>query len=242
MSYTPYNCPMSEERASELISQLGLKSGDSVMDAGCGAAEFLIDLLRTTGCLGIGVDIDQGSLDAGSQRAGDLIPAGLLEFKCMDLRNSDLLTEDFDAAICLGSSHAFAEAENAYPVMLERLCKLVRPSAKLLIGECFWKKEPAPDYLELLGEPVGIYCSFDENIKCAASAGLKLIEADQATLQEWDTFELHHLRRAEDSLSDTSGDPSVKDKLKSHREWYEGYEEWGRETLGFGFYLFRKAA
>ncbi|MEM1377257.1 MAG: class I SAM-dependent methyltransferase [Pseudomonadota bacterium] len=233
---------MSEERASELISKLSLNSSKSVLDAGCGSAEFLINLTRATGCYGVGVDIDQAALDIGSQHAGDLIQTGRLDLERIDLRNPDVFDGDFDAAICLGSSHAFAEAENAYPVMLERLCKLVRPSAKLLIGECFWKKEPAPDYLELLGEPVGIYRSFDENIKCAASAGLKLIEADQATLQEWDIFELHHLRRAEDSLSDTSGDPSVKDKLKSHREWYEGYEEWGRETLGFGFYLFRKAA
>lgn len=233
---------MSEQRASELISKFSLNAGESVFDAGCGSAEFLINLVRATGCLGVGHDIDQDALDRGSQKAGDLIQTGRLDLKRMDLRNPDLSGVDFDAAICLGSSHAFAEAENAYPVMLERLCKLVRPSRKLLIGECFWKKEPDPEYWRLLGEPVGIYRSFDENIECVVTTGLKLIEADQATLEEWDTFEQDHLRRAEDTLSDASGDHSAEDKLEMHREWYEGYRKWGRETLGFGFYLFQSVA
>ncbi|WOR13949.1 class I SAM-dependent methyltransferase [Hyphomonas sp. FCG-A18] len=232
---------MSEHRASELISKLSLNSGDWVLDAGCGSAEFLINLSRATGCLGFGIDIDQAVLDLGAQRAGDLIEAGRLDLKRMDLRNSNAIRENFDVVICLGSSHAFAEAERAYPEMLECLNRLIRPNGKILIGECFWKKEPEPDYLKLIGEPVGVYRSFDENIACAASIGLRVIEADQATLQEWDTFEQDHLRRAEDRMSDASAGSDVEEKLKTHREWYEGYEKWGRETMGFGFYLFQRA-
>ena len=147
---------------------------------------------------------------------------------------------NFAASICLGSSHAFADAERAYPVALECLGKSVPTNGKILVGECFWRKEPHEGYLDLIGEPIGIYRTFQENIDRAEEVGLELLEADQATLGEWDRFEEDHLRRSEINASEAPDDMRLTDILKAKQRWYAGYKRWGRDTLGFGFYIFRK--
>lgn len=240
MSLTPYNSPMSEQRADHLISRLGIDQSAKVLDAGCGSAAFLIRLLNATGCAGIGLDTEKAALNQGRESAKDLIQSGRLELSKSDLRQSHLEDARYAAAICMGSSHAFADEEHAFPVTLERLGKSVCADGKVLVGECYWRKQPQPDYLNLLGEPVGIYRTFEENILCGQNAGLKLVEAEQATFSEWDVFEQDHLRHAELASSNAPDDENLAASLKVKRDWYAGYEKWGRETLGFGFYLFQK--
>lgn len=240
MSLTPYNCPMSEKRAGRLISNLTVSQADRVLDAGCGSAEFLIRLLNTTGCAGVGIDVDDEALSHGMESAKELVQTGRLQLTNADLRQFNFDKANYAAAICLGSSHAFADAKQAFPVTLERLSTSVSANGKILIGECFWRKEPHVDYLDLLGEPVEIYRTFQENIICAEEFGLELVDADQATLSEWDVFERDHLRRSEIRLSEAPDDENLVNSLIAKREWYAGYEKWGRDTLGFGFYIFQK--
>lgn len=240
MSLTPFNCPMSKKRADRLISHLAVNQADRVLDAGCGSAEFLIQLLKATGCGGIGIDVDDEALSRGMESARNLVQTGRLQLTNADLRQFNIEGDNYTAGICLGSSHAFADEKRAFPVTLERLSKSVSTNGKILVGECFWRKEPQIEYLDLLGEPVGIYRTFQENIICAGEVGLELVDADQATLREWDAFERDHLRRSEIRLSEAPGDEKLVNSLNAKREWYAGYKKWGRDTLGFGFYIFQK--
>lgn len=241
MSLTPFNCPMSKKRADRLISHLGVNQADMVLDAGCGSAEFLIRLLNATGCGGIGIDVDDEALGHGMESAKDLVETGRLRLTNANLRQFNIENANYAAGICLGSSHAFADEKQAFPVTLERLSKSISRGGKILVGEGFWRKEPHMDYLDLLGEPVGIYRTFQENIICAAEVGLELVDADQATLSEWDIFERDHLRRSKIRLSEAPDDEKLVNSLNAKREWYAGYKKWGRDTLGFGFYIFQKA-
>jgi len=231
---------MSEHRAERLISLLEIGPSDRVLDAGCGSAAFLVQLLNATGSSGVGLDIDDVALSRGEASAIDLIQSGRLQLSKADLRRSNLEDASYSAAICLGSSHAFADEEHAFPVTLDRLSRAVSTDGKILVGECFWQKQPHQDYLDFLGEPVGIYRTFDENILCAKDAGLKLLDADQATLSEWDVFERDHVRRTELELRKQPDDEALATSLKAKRDWYAGYEKWGRQTMGFGFYLFQR--
>ena len=73
----------------------------------------------------------------------------------------------FALGICIGSTHAFGAGDSAYPNTFERLKQLVRPGGYLLIGEGYWKQEPAPEYLAFIGDPVGIYRDHAGNISFA---------------------------------------------------------------------------
>ncbi len=242
MDLTPYNCPLSQRRADELCSALKVGPNDVVLDAGCGRAEFLINLVRTTGCHGRGIDIDEEALTFGRARADSLQQSEKVQLDTANLTDLELESGPFSATICLGSTHAFANGELAYPSALERLSERTRPNRFILVGECFWEQEPASQYLEILGEPVGIYPTFDENIERAEAIGLRHIESWRATRQEWDKFESDHLRRAEIKLSGNPADESAAAALGDAKDWYQAYERWGQYTLGFGYYLFQTPA
>ena len=239
MDLTPYNCPLTEQRADELCSALKVGHNDVVFDAGCGRAEFLVNLVRITGCHGRGIDIDEDALAFGRTRADSLQQPENIQLDSRNLKDLELENGQFSATICLGSTHAFADGRLAYPSTLERLNKWTRVNSRILVGECFWEQEPTSEYLEILGEPVGIYRTFDENIEQAESIGLRHIESWRATRHEWDKFERDHLRRAERKLVDNPTDESAAKALYNSKEWYQAYERWCRFTLGFGYHLFQ---
>ena len=92
-----------------------------MLDAGCGSAACLIRFLNTTGCAGLGIDIDETALSQGRDAAADLIQTDRLKLSNADLGQAAIKNADYAAAICLGSNHAFADKEQAFPVTLERL-------------------------------------------------------------------------------------------------------------------------
>ena len=147
----------------------------------------------------------------------------------------------FDVGICIGSTHAFGSGEAAYPNALRRMGQLVRPGGCLLIGEGYWKREPAPEYLELIGDPVGIYRDHAGNIAFAEERGLVALYAGVSSEDEWDDFEWRHqlqIRREVEASPDAS---ETAERLARARRWRDGYLRWGRSTMGFGMYLFRVA-
>lgn len=142
--------------------------------------------------------------------------------------------------ICLGSTHAFGKGEAAYPNALKGMAALVRPGGMLLVGEGYWKRPPAQPYLELIGDPVGIYRDHAGNIKFADGQGLVPMYAAVSSDDEWDHFEWSHRMRIERERLLHPDDPAVAEKVARSREWRDGYLRWRRSTMGFGFYLFMK--
>jgi len=235
-----FNIPISSRKASRLIRLLDLAEGSRVVDAGCGEGEFLIRVMEITGAAGLGVDIDAGSLAAACSKAEARVPPGGWEFRAWDLQKEALEDGAFDAAICLGSTHAFGDGEAAYPNAIARLARAVRPGGQVLIGEGYWKSPPAPEYLELIGEPVGIYRDHAENIWFAEQQGLVPLYAAVSNDDEWDHFEWMHRMRIERESNSRPDDAEVAGKLRQSRVWRDGYLRWGRSTMGFGFYLFTR--
>lgn len=233
-----FNNPLSSERADELVGLLELSPGDRVLDAGCGRGEFLIRVIEATGCAGLGIDRDAECIAAARYSAKSRVPAALADFRVADMREIVLERASFAACICLGSSHAFGSGDRAFPGALAALAQLIHPGGKVLIGEGDWKQPPAPEYLELLGEPVGIYHDHAGNIELAGRLGWMTHFAAESSSQEWDAFEAAHLARFELQTAAAPGDPALCARLVRSRRWYAGYERWGRQKMGFGFYLF----
>ena len=127
---------------------------------------------------------------------------------------------------------------DAYPQALTVLQKGVRPQGQLLIGEGYWKQHPDHDYVEFIGDPVGIYHSHAENISFAEKQGLIPLYALTSNQDEWDHFEWSHQLKFERDAQGKRDDPAVMESIERSRSWRNGYLRWGRDTMGFGFYLF----
>lgn len=235
-----FNSPLSVEKADRIIQLLELSRGARVLDVGCGTGEFLIRVIEATRGEGLGIDLNGKSIEAAKERAVGRVDKALVEFRTADLQETSIEAGSFDLAICLGSTHAFGSGEAAYPNALQGMKAFVRQGGMILVGEGYWKRPPAQPYLELIGDPVGIYRTHAENISYAEAQGLVPLYAAVSSEDEWDHFEWSHRMRIEREGQRKPDDPAVAERVTRSREWRNGYLRWGRSTMGFGFYLFLK--
>lgn len=237
-----FNIPISTEKVAQLISIMNLLPQDRVLDVGCGRGEFLIRLLEATAASGLGIDINPELISVAELAASQRVSDGRCLFQTEDIKQVEFEDDAFDLAICLGSTHAFGLGEAAYPKTLDVLTRVVRPGGQILIGEGYWKQPPTSGYLELLGDPVGIYHDHAQNVSFAEARGLVPLYAIVSNQDEWDHFEWSHRIEHERLALKHPDDPIVitQEKLTFSRKWRDGYLRWGRSTMGFGYYLFMK--
>ncbi|HYE18179.1 MAG TPA: class I SAM-dependent methyltransferase [Tepidisphaeraceae bacterium] len=237
------NSPISDAKADRLVRWLGLAAGQRVWDAGCGAGEFLLRAVAACdGVAGLGVDQDATGIAAARAAAAARGLATRCAFREGDANAPEFARGEYDVAICIGSTHAFGAGEAAYPSAIARLRAAVRPGGLVLIGEAYWKQPPAPEYLALLGDPAGIYRDHAGNVAFAEARGLTPVYATTSTDDEWDEFEWSHqarIRQAAEAAKGGAG-PDGAARLARAKAWRDGYLRWGRATMGFGAYVFRR--
>ena len=142
----------------------------------------------------------------------------------------------FSAGICIGSTHAIGD----YRDTLRGLMKAVRPGGHLLVGEGYWRCDPAPEYLAALGTVKSEFQSHAGNITTGAREGLVPLYSCTSSEEEWDHYEGLYLRAVERYAAAHPEDPDSPAMQAHIRRWRDNYLRWGRHTLGFGLYLFMK--
>jgi SAM-dependent methyltransferase len=212
-----------------LIEKLELQPGARVLDVGCGKAEMLVRAVERSAANGIGIDPNRSFIEAARRNSRVVLHAA----KVQDV---ELAPESFDAALCIGSTHAF----EGYRQALGALSALVRRGGTLALGEGYWKQPPAPGYLEVLGGGPDEFTSHEGNVRAGEALGLKLRYATTASDDEWDAYEGPYAASIERFAAEHPDDPERDAMLARARNWYGAYVRWGRSTLGFGVYLFEK--
>lgn len=233
------NSPIGASKVDRLIDILNLTPESTAVDFGCGDGNFVIRLNQTSGATCLGLDISEALIASANSKLDD-IPDTNIQFRQSDAAGASLDEGSFDLAVCMGSSHAFCEGEPAYRSALEAMTNLLKPQGMILIGEPYWKKEPDSVYLEFLGDPVGIYNSFEANISVAESFGLVPMYATESTPDEWDHFEWSFRIKAERDLITHPNDDELRKKRDNVREWNAMYRKYGRFTMGYAHYIFMK--
>jgi SAM-dependent methyltransferase len=234
-----FNSPVGSAKTDQLVQLLELQPGNRALDAGCGTGEFLLRVVANYLVHGIGVDRDPQCISAARESAAKRQLTSRCEFRTADVNELPTERGEFDVGICIGSTHAFGPGEAAYPNTINRLIEAVRPGGLILIGEGYWKREPAAEYLKLIGDPVGIYRDHAGNISFAEERGLLPLYATVSNEDEWDHFEWSHQLKIQRWAQANPNHPTLVASLNRGRQWREGYLRWGRSTMGFGIYLFR---
>lgn len=225
--------PAALERA---LDGLGLAACDRVIDIGCGKAALLVELAQRHGISGVGVDINAAFLAEGralAERAGVGAAVSLIEAEAADL---DLAPGSFALALCIGSTHALG----GYPETLRAFARLVRPGGHALVGQGYWKRPPDPEYLERLGATADEMTSHEGNLAAGAAAGLDGAGAWISSDDDWDRYEGLYADTVEEYAAAHPDDPDAPAMLERIHRWRETYRRWGRDTLGFGLYRFRR--
>jgi len=235
-----FNSPISVQKADRIISILDLEPTYKVIDIGCGEGEFLTRIQRASNADCLGIDIDSSCIEIADHNAQKYGSGEKLRFLSTDIQEAQLEKNSYELAVCIGSTHAFSKGEAAYPTALSQMGGLVRPYGLILIGEGFWRQKPEQEYLDFLGEPVGIYNSHEQNIQQAESVGFIPLYSSVSDQDEWDHFEWCFRMKAERRVIADAANDEARKKLEKVREWNRYYRKFGRTTMGFGFYLYAK--
>ncbi|MGG1676046.1 SAM-dependent methyltransferase [Neobacillus sp. NRS-1170] len=232
-----YN-PMSEEKIKKMLGMASLKPQDKVIDIGAGRCELLIRLVENYQVSGTAVELYAGAIEEAKRRASSRIPEGSIEFIVDDAGAAVEKCESgsYDLGICIGSTHALGGLEST----LETMKRLVRKNGFLLIGEGYWKQTPSAEYLAALGgAEESELRSHAENVKAGEELGLVPLWSYVASEEDWDEYEWLYSMSIENYCLENPEDPDYDAMLERIRAWRRTYLTWGRDTLGFGLYLFR---
>lgn len=226
-----FNCPLSINKADNLIEHLVLKDGYRVLDVGCGEGEFLIRVAERYQFTGVGLDCSPDCIAIANEKARVRVPHGDISFICQDARSLDWKDSKVDIIFCIGSEFILG----GYRSMLQHCSEVLTDVGKLLVGTIFWEKEPAAEYLELMnGE--NPHFNYLTTVDIAVEERFMPLYLCRSNADEWDDFESRHAQKRYLTTMQT-GDQVA---LKRIYNWQRGYLKWGRETMGFGFLLLQK--
>lgn len=228
--------PIPAAKLDEVIELLPIDSRARVLDVGCGKGELLIRTIARHGCGGVGLDRSHAFLADAQAAAAARIPGARLELHAVDASAFVVEPASYDAACCVGSTSIFGDTRAA----LRALARIARPGGFVLLGEGFWRKEPDPAYLASFGGRRDELVTHAETAAMGVAEGLVPHYACVASDDDWDRYEWLHCRAVERYAAENPHDPDAPALLARVRAWRDAYLRWGRETLGFGLYLFAK--
>jgi len=227
--------PTSGAKLDELVGLLRLNPGSAVLDIACGKGELLTRLAERYEISGIGVDISPYCVTDAEQKVRERVPGAQIQILNMD--GADYSPEQlFDLAMCIGASWVY----KGHRGTLSALKTMTKPDALILVGEPFWLKEPDDAYL--IGENLtrDMFGTHYENVLIGEDEGLFPLYTMVSNQDDWDRYETLQWYAAEKYASDNPDDPDVSEILTRVARGRTNYLHWGRDTVGWAMYLFRK--
>ncbi|MFN8671136.1 MAG: class I SAM-dependent methyltransferase [Candidatus Sericytochromatia bacterium] len=237
--YLEINNPISKSKIEQVINLLNLEKNAKVVDIGGGKGLILKIIFDK-------YDINGLIIEKNSDLLVD-IEKNLINYKNnleIELKSYDeFITENqditFDCIICIGSIQAIS---NNYEEGIKELSKKLKTGGKLLIGQGYWKKEPETKYLENTGINKNELLKYHENIEIAQKYNFSYLYSITASEDEFDNFEGLFNMAIKDYCfenKEVNSDEKVV-FLERITKWNNNYVKYGRETMGFALYLYRK--
>lgn len=228
--------PTSPERLDEVIALLDLPASATIWEAASGKGELLIRLVERFGSSGTGVDASPFEVAVARERARARVPAAAIDFIEGDAATSMPGPGTADLAICLGASWIWG----GHAGTLRALTEIARPGGLVLVGEPYWRQDPAPEYLAAGRVRADEFGTNAANVETGQWVGLAPVYAMPSAVEDFDRYEALQWRAADRWAVAHPDDPDRGEVLARVARDRAAYLRWGRDTLGWALYLFRK--
>jgi len=229
--------PTSVEKLKRLVELVRLPKDAKVVDIACGKGEFVIRLDEAYGIRGEGIDISPFYIAEAKSRLEKRASKERIVFTQMN--GADYKPEELhklDLASCIGASWVFG----GHAETLGKLTSMVKPGGWVIVGEPYWLKEPSEDYLEALGFSREEFGSHSSNAEAGEQQGLNLVHSLVSNKDDWDTYEGLQWYATAEYARTHSDDPDLAELVRRVENDKSSYLRWGRDTLGWAIYLFRR--
>ena len=229
--------PSSIEKLDELAALLRLDRTSRVLDIACGKGELLVRLAERYGAHGVGVDLSPYHFADARAKLAERAPDATIEL--IEMNGADYRPPDdtlFDCTFCLGASWIWG----GYDGTLAALASMTAPGGWVVSGEPFWKRAPDAEYLAALGAARATFDTHAGNALAGPRHGLELAHAIVSSDDEWDRYEGLQWYAAGEWAEENPDDPDREALLARVHASRDAYLRWGRDTLGWAIYLFKK--
>ena len=229
--------PVAAGKIERIFDLLPVDAKAEALDLGCGRGELALRLIARFGMRVTAVDRSAPMLDAARARAQACGALERLRLVESDIAEFNPPSQAFDLTVMLGGGGIGGGIAG----ICRTLAGWTRRGGHVLIGEGYWARPPAPEYLAHLDAQPDELRDHLGNVQAGIDAGLIPLHAFVASPDEWDEYEWKYSRSIERYALEQPADPDVPAMLDRIRRWRDGYLRWGRDTLGFGVYLFQRA-
>jgi ubiquinone/menaquinone biosynthesis C-methylase UbiE len=228
--------PIGETQITTVLDRLELASNHRVIDVGCGKAELLVRLVDQYGCFGTGIDINEDFLHEATKRVRTSRYPTRIELRKGTAKEMIEATPQYDLSLCVGSSQCFGLYRDA----IKALASITRWEGLILVGEGYWRRLPDQVYLGFLGATEEELLTHLGNIEAGREAGLMPLYSCVTDENDWDAYEESYYANVGKYFDSHPMDPDKAEMLERIASWNRHYHLYGRETLGFGLYLFKR--
>jgi 27-O-demethylrifamycin SV methyltransferase len=235
------DCTPLEEATEALTTRMragaGIRSGDRVLDVGCGTGRQACDLVAELGASVLGITTSASGVAAAAMlaRARGLADA---EFERRDGTDSGLASDTFDVVWLLESSHLMRDKT----ALLRECARVLAPGGRLVLCDVIRKRDiPFLEVRARRAEFAMLRRAFgdahmeplDDYATTLAGLGLTVTDATDITQPTLPTLAAwrDNAARHEDAVRQLLGDEALHDLVGSTRI-LEDF--WRDETLGYG--------
>jgi len=231
--------PVSEALLDRVMALADARTGALAFDLGCGTGNMAVHLAERWGLHVKAVDRSPLMIDEARRRLQGRGAPGRVDLHCAS--SIDFLSREGEADLVVAiGAVALTPGDQGAAAVLKALAGHVRPGGRLLWGETNWKREPSDMLRLLLGPTVAAYGSHTEYVRAGEQSDLTPLYAVTSSEQEWDEYTFRYTTALENHLRDHPGDADATEIRNRARGWRALYLQEGRDTMGFGLYLFSK--